>query len=311
MRQRLWPFLILLVILIVVVDFFFEVKSLNEVSVPVAEENTEIVDNMGTGVDEKSELTNDSLEKEITALSNADSTHYSVYIAYPEEARHPYIYQSHSMRSASMIKMFLLAAAMEKVKIGDLSLDMDIVIHHEDKVGGSGVLCGYLDETKITLDKLLRLMITESDNTATNILIDLLGMENINDYITQNGYSDTRLARKMMDFAAVKAGKENYTSVFDLGNLFNKIHRHECVSPELDDMMLSYLQGQTDRECFPTALPEAVIAHKTGELNGVYDDGGIINLDGRILIVVIMTENYSNRNKAIETMKSMVRAAVR
>ena len=261
--------------------------------------------------DDKNIMTNDALAEEIMVLSDKDSTRYSVYIGYPGDEREPYLYQSESMRSASMIKVFMLAAAMEKIKDGSLSLDMPIVLHREDKTGGSGILSGYPDESVITLDTVLCLMITESDNTATNILIDLLGMESINAYIIRNGYSDTSLSRKMMDFTAVKAGRENYTSVRDLGELFTRIYRHECVGYEQDEMMLSYLCGQTDEECFPAALPEATIAHKTGELDGLYDDGGIIYLDDRDLIVVIMTENYSSRYGAIETMKKMVRTAVR
>ena len=110
-----------------------------------------------------------------------------------------------------------------------------------------------------------------------------------------------------MDFAAVNAGLENYTSVTDLGNIFQKIYNHECVGYKEDEIMLSYLKGQTDKECFPTALPGAVIAHKTGELGGLYDDGGIIYMNGRDIILVIMTENYSSRYRAIELMKTMAK----
>lgn len=252
---------------------------------------------------------NSALAAQIEALSNADSTRYSLYAAYPQENRPPYIYQSEPMRSASMIKVFLLADAMEKVRDGKLTLDMGITLHSGDKVGGAGVLCGYPSGSVLPLDKVLRLMITESDNTATNLIIDLLGMDDINAYIQRNGYHDTTLARKMMDFAAVNAGRENYTSVVDLGTLFQKIYQHQCVGYEQDEIMLSYLKGQTDTECFPAALPGAVIAHKTGELGGLYDDGGIVYMNNRDMILVIMTERYSSRYRAIETMKAMARSA--
>lgn len=252
---------------------------------------------------------NGALAERIEALSNTDSTHYALYAAYPQENRAPYVYQSSSMRSASMIKVFLLADAMEKVRDGQLSLDMDITLNEWDKVGGAGVLGGYASGSVLSLDTVLRLMITESDNTATNLVIDLLGMDDINAYIRRNGYYDTVLARKMMDFAAVSAGRDNYTSVVDLGNIFNRLYRHECVGYEQDEIMLSYLKAQTDTECFPAALPGAVIAHKTGELGGLYDDGGIIYMEGRDLVLVIMTEDYSSRYRAIEIMKAMAQAA--
>lgn len=253
----------------------------------------------------QSHSSNDALAKEIEALSNADSTQYSIYICYPEENRSEYIYQSDSMRSASMIKVFILGAAMEKIRDNQLTLNQTITLHAHDKVGGAGVLTGYADGSELSLDTVLRLMITESDNTATNLMIDLLGMEEINNYIRRNGYSDTILQRKMMDTAAVAAGRENYTSVTDLGCFFRALYDRNCVSHELDERMLEYLKGQTDTECFPTALPNATIAHKTGELVGLYDDGGIIYMPNRTFIMVGMTENYSSRGRALSTLRKM------
>lgn len=261
------------------------------------------------GSDKSLESPHSRLANSIESLSNLDRTHYAVFIAYPDENTPPYIYQSSSMRSASMIKVFILAMLMEKVRDGQLSLDDTLTINADDKVDGAGVLSGYPTGISISINKLARLMITESDNTATNILIDLLGMNNINLYIQQNGYNDSKLQRKMMDTNAVKNGRDNYTSVTDLGNFFIKLYKHQCVSYELDELMLEFLKGQTDNECFPTALPNATIAHKTGELAGLYDDGGIIYTQNRNVIVVIMTENYSTRSNAIHTIKEMAKCA--
>ena len=72
---------------------------------------------------------------------------------------------------------------MEKVRDGKLSLDITITLHASEKVGGAGILCGYANGSVLSLDTVLRLMITESDNTATNLVIDLLGMDDINAYI--------------------------------------------------------------------------------------------------------------------------------
>lgn len=249
-----------------------------------------------------------ALSQGIEALSNADSTHYAVFVAYPLDGRE-YVYQSSPMRSASMIKVFLLATAMERVQQGTLSLDQTLTLHSSDKVGGAGVIAGYASGTELPLDTVLRFMITESDNTATNMVIDLLGMDAINEYVQRNGYHDTILQRKMMDFDAVAAGRENYTSAADLGHFFVKLYNRSCVTPELDDVMLGYLAGQTDTECFPAALPGVMIAHKTGELGGLYDDGGIIYQEGKPFIMVGMTENYSSRSTAIETLRQMVRVA--
>jgi len=252
---------------------------------------------------------NESLAQAVEALSNSDSTQYALFVAYPGENRAVYSYHSTQMRSASMIKVFILGTAMEKIRDGKLSLYQNLILHSYDKVGGAGVLAGYASGTEFTLDTIMRLMITESDNTATNMMIDLLGMDEINAYIKRQGYKDTILQRKMMDSQAVAAGRENYTSVNDLGDFFVKLYHRNCVSPELDDVMLGYLEGQTDTECFPAALPGVMICHKTGELYGLYDDGGIVYQPGRHFIIVGMTENYSSRGRAIAILRQMAIAA--
>ena len=239
-----------------------------------------------------------------------DGTEYSVFLAYPQKSSEFYVYNSQQWRSASMIKVFILAAAMNKISKGELNLDETIILNSSDKVGGAGILVGYPSGSQLPLRQILKLMITESDNTATNIIIDKIGMQFINNYIKNNGYNDTVLQRKMMDTVAINEGRENYSSVNDLGKFFLKLYNHNCVDQEYDEIMLDFLKGQTDIDCFPNALPDKIIAHKTGALNGLYDDGGIIyNGDGDT-ILVIMTENFVSEYSAIDCMKNFARAVV-
>ena len=167
-----------------------------------------------------------------------DGTEYSVFLAYPKKSDEFYTYNSKPMRSASMIKVFILAAAMEKVQNGEIFLDETIILKSSDKVGGAGILAGYSSGSEFSLREILRLMITESDNTATNIVIDRIGMSAINNYISKNNYTDTILRRKMMDMDAIYAGRENFSSVKDLGNIFVKIYNHNCVSENCDEIMI-------------------------------------------------------------------------
>lgn len=240
-----------------------------------------------------------------------DGSEYAVYLAYPARTSEIYTYNSTKMRSASMIKVFILAAIMEKVEQGEISLDKEIVLLGSDKVGGAGILSGYQSGESFSLREILKLMITHSDNTATNIAIDQIGMNAINDYIERNGYSDTVLRRKMMDIDAINAGIENYSSVKDLGDIFLKIYNFQCVSATCDAIMIDFLQGQTDDECFPAALPDKVVAHKTGALVGLFDEGGIIyDKDGDDVILVIMTENFAGESTVINSMKKFAAYAV-
>ena len=247
---------------------------------------------------------------EIISYTLNDGTEYSVYLAYPQQTDETYIYNSQKWRSASMIKVFILATAMEKVNDGELDLDEKITLSASDKVGGAGILAGYQTGSQIPFREILKLMITVSDNTATNIAIDKIGMNAINSYIKRNGYNDTVLQRKMMDMDAINAGRENYSSVKDLGDFFLQLYKRQCVNAKYDEIMLGFLKAQTDTDCFPAALPNNVIAHKTGLLTGLYDDGGIIYNPGNDVILVIMTENYTCRHSAGEHMKAFAREVV-
>ena len=240
-----------------------------------------------------------------------DGSDYSVYVCYPQKDSKAFIYNQQKWRAASMIKVFILATTMEIVKDGHLSLDQNLTLHSYDKVGGAGILSGYASNTQLPLRDVLKLMITHSDNTATNMIIDLVGMQTINDYIQEKNYQDTILQRKMMDMDAIYAGRENFSSVRDLGEIFRKIYNHECVSPECDNFILECLLAQTDTECFNTALPNLKIAHKTGALNGLFDEGGII-YGGRSgdVILVIMTENFAGESVVINSMKNFAKSVV-
>lgn len=189
---------------------------------------------------------------------------YAVYVLNPK-TNAAFTYNNHSMPSASMIKMFILGKAYEEIAAGKLSEGEVIYLKSSDKVGGAGNIQGYSTGTALSIKTLLHEMITESDNVATNLLIRRLGMDNINAYIQANGYTETKLQRQMMDFEAVRQGRENFTSVRDLGAIFTKIYNHQCVNPELDEKMIATLKQQTDTEKLVQGLPAGtVFAHKTG-----------------------------------------------
>ena len=217
--------------------------------------------------------------------------------------------QSHRVRAASMIKVYILSYLFEKIDKGEISLQDVYVLKPSDKVGGSGVLNGYESGSVLSIDTIARLMITESDNTATNILIDKLGLENINLYISTQGYKDTQLNRKMMDVNAIDKGIDNYTSAQDLGNWFLKLAAGKMASDLSNKQMIDYLVGQTDTECISAALPNRIIAHKTGELAGVYHDGGIIyNANHNdYYILVLLSDGYDSRTGTIESFRSIAR----
>lgn len=198
-----------------------------------------------------------------------------------------------AMSSASMIKVFILAKAYQDIADGTLSRDETFTLSGENVVGGSGTLQGLPYGTKVSLKKVLETMIIDSDNTATNIMIERLGMNNINAYMQAHGYQHSVLKRKMMDYDAIAAGRNNLTSVRDVGLLFKRLYKGKCVNKALDDEMLSIYKRQTDNDKIPAGLPAGtVVAHKTGEVNDVRHDGGIVYTPKGNYVLVIFTSNY-------------------
>ena len=248
----------------------------------------------------------DELIDKIKSVTDKDSAQYSIYIDFLDGTQ-PIEVNSKQIRSASMIKVFIMAKAYENMKEGNLSENQELILKDSDKVGGAGSLIGWPTGSKITIHELLKLMITESDNTATNMMIDLLGMDNINRYIQEHGYSESILQRKMMDTQAVKNGRENLTSSHDLGRFFTLLYKKKIVSAEYDDKMIDLLKQQTDTECLPQAIKEVSIAHKTGELDHLYHDGGIVYNGDYPFVVCILTENQLNRTYTLINMRRIAK----
>ena len=252
----------------------------------------------------KAEVGQKEISEKLEAIMGEDAERFSIYLLRPGKETEPLLYQSRPMSPASMIKLFVLAEAMQEVRDGRASLDDMVALRERDMVDGAGILTGYEEGTQIPLRKLMELMITESDNTATNILIDRVGMERVNQYLKEQGYRDTLLQHKMM---LSNRGKRNLSSARDVGVLLTRIYRRECVGDPYDELMINFLMRQTDSECFPKALPSWHIAHKTGEVSGLYDDGGIFYGEKGDFILVIMSDSYSGRDNAIQTMQEIAR----
>lgn len=193
--------------------------------------------------------------------------------------------------SASMIKLLILAELFQQAADGELSLDEQLTVSSQDIVGGTGVIQGY-GSGSYSVEKLARLMIAESDNTATNVLIDKLGMGAINGEAERLGLSNTVLARKMMDTAAQAAGRENYTSANDLGAILKLIAQGELVSKKYSKLAKEFLLEQSDNEGLAQGLQGESFGHKTGTLSNQRHDGGIVyGSDGAEYVLVVMTQD--------------------
>lgn len=191
--------------------------------------------------------------------------------------------------SASVIKLPIMLEAMERVKAGSLNLDEIHMLTASEKVGGSGLLQTYPDQSRVSYRELLRLMMVESDNTATNIFIQRLGREAINQRIRILGLNRSRLNRMMMDTLAVEQGRENYVTAGEMSTLLEKIYRNQVATPKLCAEMIDILKQNKGELTIPRLLPKDVaVAHKTGTLTYVRGDAGIIYVKEPFLLSVFV-----------------------
>ncbi len=202
-----------------------------------------------------------------------------------------------SQVSASMIKLLILSEFARQVDAGTIGLDDRYVLQRSDIVGGTGSLQSRGAGASITYAELAEKMIAESDNVATNVLIDRLGMDAINGESQRLGLSETRLNRKMMDVAAVSSGVENYMSAVDAMHILKLIYQNDLASPALNKLALDALNGQTDNRGIRDGLPEGMtFAHKTGTLSAVQNDGGIAGGDRPFILVVFCQSKAGSIN---------------
>src|SRR5262245_20526408 len=153
--------------------------------------------------------------------------------------------------SASLIKLPILAVFWETVEAGRLDPAERVSVPAEARVEGTGVLKALAPGLEPTWSDLATLMITVSDNVATNLVIDRLGMEEIQAWIDKAGLTETRIERRMMDRAAMTAARGNWTSAVDMETLLSAIAAGTCVSGEASRQMRRAPEAQQIQDRLP------------------------------------------------------------
>ncbi|MDO5040649.1 MAG: serine hydrolase [Peptoniphilus sp.] len=206
------------------------------------------------------------------------------------------------MRSASTIKLLIMAELMRRVKSKELSLNDKIAVTQAHLTGGDGVLKELAYDHEFSLKELATLMIILSDNEATNILIDLLGMEQINKLAKTLKLKEASLQRKMMDSHAVSEGYENYICSEDLCTLLKKIYEGKLMGKKYDELMLDILKRQIQGERLQRYIKEELtIAHKSGDLDNLEHECAVVFLENTDYIIVVMTDDMNSNLEGKET----------
>ena len=227
---------------------------------------------------------------------------YALYPATGEEIR---FHADMPMEAASVIKLPIMAEAFRQRESGTLDFALPVTIRREEKLPSCGALTYLHDGVTVQVGDLVTLMIILSDNTATNLLIDLLGQESINRTIAALGLTGTQLNRKLFDAEQAALGVQNYVTAADMGALLTGLLRGEIVSPAASREMLGILYNQRLNGKLPFYLHSRGIrcAHKTGEDDGITHDVGI--LDGESPCVVCFLSNGTDVPRAERTIQDI------
>jgi beta-lactamase class A len=237
-------------------------------------------------------------------------TRIGEYSFYFEDIDSGYTYsfnERSTMPSASCIKIPVAMALLKDVDRGLLKLGGKYFVSREEMVDGSGIIHEF-DEKEYTLKDLLTVMLVQSDNTATNKIIDIVGMTKINDVIKDLGLKETCLKRKMMDFKAREKGLENLSSSYDLARCLKLLHQGSFLSREMSSLMVNILKRSQNRDKIPFYIPErewSKIGNKPGSLNGIENDAALMNLDKGNFVFVTMSKSLPNNVYGVVTISRL------
>ncbi len=196
--------------------------------------------------------------------------------------------------TASSIKIPILLKLIESSEASKLDLLKNIEITEEMKSRGSGVIHKMNGTINLTIENLAILMINLSDNTATNLCIDIAGQDEVNKMLEDYEFKSMRLSRKMQDYNAIKKGKENLSSVKEMNLILEMLDAARAIKPEVAKKVLNIL---SINKATPISqpLPEHIlVAGKTGGMPGVRCETAIIYLTNRKYILTVMTSHAGN-----------------
>jgi beta-lactamase class A len=201
--------------------------------------------------------------------------------------------------SASLAKIPIMAACFLAADQGRINLDRNIALKSSDKLTGSGVLKDMPSGTLFSVERLVGLMIYDSDNTAAHIVTNQMGMDYLDKTFKSFGLKNTDLARKIADYKSRDKGIENYTTAEDMALLLEKIYNRTLGNKSVSEQCVSMLKLTRMNDRIPKYLPgEISVAHKTGLEKEVCHDAGIVYTKNGDFIICVLTK-HTNADSAL------------
>lgn len=236
------------------------------------------------------------LQQQIEELTQPYGSSVSVCIIDASNGNYCQVNSDKAFVSASMIKLAVLCKYMDAVDNGQLDPADRVALKNMKVVGGTGLIQTER-HASYSYDELCRYMIMYSDNTATNVIINKLGQDAINERVQTLGCKNTSLNRQLM---ALNTNTENWISARDAATILYKIKNGTAASSAMCAKALEYLSKQTDNEGMAEGISSGAFAHKTGSLRSMRHDGGIVLGKHPYVIVALCDIGAGNANKLMK-----------
>ena len=218
--------------------------------------------------------------------------------------------QASSIKIAVLAELYHQAEQSAQGASGKARLTDEYVVRREDLVADSDILGGLTPGvTRLTNRDLATMMVAVSDNAATNVLIDRVGMQNVTQLMAAQALAHTQLRRKMMDLKAAGEGRENISTPREMMTLLERLYRGQVIgAPLIEDFWTMLATHKSS--WLPRGLPaELRIANKPGELEGVRADSGVVFLKNRPYVICVMTTYLRNERAGEEAISAISGAA--
>jgi beta-lactamase class A len=219
--------------------------------------------------------------------------------------------------SASLIKIPILVALLNEVEQGRMKLDERSTMIARDRVGGSGILRYMQSGTSNTLEDLAWLMMTLSDNTATNLLLDKLDIATVNAKTEALGLPESKVHSKT--FRRQTSIAMDSSVLYGLGvatpdemvSMLAMLHEGRAVSPALDSLAIRMLLANQDANMLVRWLPSGTrVAHKSGSVDQARNDCGIMYTPAAPLALCVMTRENEDRSYGVDSAAHLLIARI-
>ena len=261
------------------------------------------------------------LQSAIETLTRSVNAAWGVYVKSLETGEEVAINADRQMETMSTIKIPLMVEAFEQIKAGKFKLSDKYTFAQADSQPGTGTIQRLDPGAVMTVKDLITMMIIVSDNTATEVLYRMVGgPDAVNTRMQTLGLAHTRAMNIPSKWFAVlraapsseqfyRDGKNPFglTTPREMGRLLERMERGTLVDKPSSDLMLQIMRGQLYRTRIPRYVTGYRIPHKTGDfLPFVGDDVGMLEADGRTIVVSIFTGNHFGSGEALENAIGLV-----